>query len=192
MGTIKVNQPKVRWSSMPAWLINRPSANLFPDMRNEMHIWLYGDQFEPPRGIWVIHREMLLDQESEHWDDENKESYRGYRWKYKDHLLRARRPTYPTGQPSEYSDVLGVVQVPEDRFFFEWNTNIKKEDFIITLTKSDFADKPTPNLVTIDIEYSILRVDKVEGDEGRVEYLRVSVKKSNPNPELQNLNIVEN
>lgn len=149
-----------------------------------MHTWLYGNDFDPPRGPWIIHREMLLDQTSSHWSEENKESYNGYRWLYKDHLIRARRPTYPGGAASEDMDAIGVVQVPEDRFFCEWNTNIKKEDFIITLTKFDFLEMPPPNLITIDTEYAIIRVDRVEGDLGRIEYLRCTVKKSNPNPEL--------
>ena len=187
----RVRQARVTWGNIPDWMIREPHANedLYPDMRHEMHVWLYGDLLEPPRGPWVIHREMLLDQTSPHWSDLTKESYQGYRWLYKDHLIRARRPTYPTGQASEEVESIGITQVPEDRFFVEWCTGIKKEDYIITLTKFDFLEKPTPNLITIDTEYAIIRVDRVEGDLGRIEYLRLSVKKSNPNPELSILRL---
>lgn len=191
--TIKVPQLQSRWASMPSWLIRRPGDynSVFPDMRWEMHVWLYGDGlFEPPRGPWIIHREMLLDKVSKNWNEENKETYNGYRWEYQDHLIRARRPTYPGGAASEEMDAIGLVQVPEDRFFCEWDANIKKEDMLITLTKFDFINKPTKNLITIDTEYSIVRVDRVEGDLGRVEYLRCTVKKSNPNPELSILKLV--
>lgn len=186
MATIKLPAIPNRWSQIPSWLIRKPvsESDIFPDLRQEMHTWLYGNDFDLPRGIWVVHREMLLDQVSPKWDDENKEAYSGYRWIYKDHLIRARRPTYPAGVPNEASDALGVIQVPSGIMFVEWNTNIKKEDYILMLTKADFLTQPPPNLVTIEMEYSILRVDRVEGDLGRTEYLRLFLTKSNPNPEL--------
>jgi hypothetical protein len=176
----KYTPPTNKWSSASVFKRDQIITEKFvgggPNLRTEFNEFLYGGAAEIRKGFWIIHREMLLDQTSPNWNEENQESYKGYRWFYKDHLLRTREYTYPQDDKNESRDTIGDVENPGKTLFFPYDANIKKEDVIVTLKKADFESMPASNLITLEKEYRILRVDKVTGDTGRVEYLRVIVK----------------
>lgn len=194
--TIKYTPVSNRWKSKANWQKNFNSdpgqEGLFPNLREEFHIFLYGSDAEPPRGFWIMHREMLLDQESEHWDPENQEVYRGYRWLYQDHLIRVRYNTYPTGRSNETDIIIGDVENPTHTFYMEHDVPVKKEDELIAITPFDTLRKPSENHLTMVEQYDIIRVDPVKGDLGRIEYHRVFARNPSPigNLDFYRINLV--
>lgn len=191
----RVNIQLNKWTSQAEWQKeDSVSKNrISPDLRKEFHSFLYGSNGEIPKGFWVIHREMLLNQESEHWDPENQETYRGYRWKYNDHLIRVRYDTYPVGRSNETDILIGNVDNPTYVFFVEWQTKLKKEDVLIEISPCDSERKPSEDQITLDRAYDIIRSDYVKGDLGRVEYIRAYARKPSPigNVDLNVLNLVD-
>jgi len=173
-----------RWASKSDFQKNQyiaaTESKLFPNLREEFHSFLYGSDTEIAKGFWIIHRKMDLSQESEHWDPENQEVYRGYRWVYTDHLLRIRRYTVPTGKSDEVHVLLGELENPAYIFWAEWDTGIKREDKLIEIEPRDALRKPRENQITFLKQYDIIRVDPVEGDLGRIEHLRIFAR--NPSP----------
>lgn len=194
----RVNQPVNKWNAKADWqkesfLATLSTGSIFPDLREEFHAFLYGDSVNPPTGFWVIHREMLLNEESPNWDPENQEAYRGYRWNYRDHLIRARYYTSPSGSADETDIIIGNVDNPSYVFFVEWSTKAKKEDVIIEINPDDFTRRPSEDQITLDRSYDILRADDVKGDLGRIEYIRLYARKPSPigNTDLNRLKLVD-
>jgi hypothetical protein len=184
------------WKNKALWqkdeVYTGDTSGVFPNIREEIHRFLYGSRTETAKGFWIIHRKMDLTRESAHWDPENREVYRGYRWEYTDHLIRARYMTYPTGRSNETDILPGNFQNITHLHFVEWNTDMKKEDRILWIKNQDSVRKPTENSITLDLEYDIIRADRVLGDLGRVEYIRVESRQPSKtgNTDLNTLRLV--
>ena len=146
------------------------------NLREEMHIILYGNYKFKKLGHWVVYRRFNRCQKSEYYSERTKEGVGGPSHTYTDELLRTRRvPTDKAGISVDPLKVGGDL-TDKDLYFLEYTVNPKVGDEIYELELSDHC--PTPNLSTVILKekYTIKRVHDYRLENGNVQYHIVSTQ----------------
>lgn len=162
------------------------------DMRKELHILLYGDNFgNKAYGQWVVLRIFDKTKYSRFWDPIKKESIGGPKWEWKDYLIRSRRYawdlTTSTNKGIEAQIRQGLIQPFDYLYYVEYMEHPETGEHIeptiddclyeLVPEKSFYYGVPKVNTNDHTNKMNFVRCQPIYGDYGRIEYYLLVARK---------------
>lgn len=116
------------------------------NMSAELNGMLYGDEYGPPQGHWIVLRWFHIGTYSKYWDPVAKQAIGGPKWKYTDFPIRTtykplkRDDTAGVKKEREPGNLPGTVEVDERMYILQRCFRPKPGDIIFEF-KCDYPDK---------------------------------------------------